>query len=146
MAAQDRTQSSPLCVRARRVFTCECVWCAPVCLRSSKTLPEPPVFVFALRAPLHFAFTEGKPCVKMQLAPFPQQDTQHKEQTQASTAAHSALLHVKLCHSRKKAISCSCKRCLMKIRHFVFVDLSQAECPEGSCECICFERLLYLSL
>ncbi len=88
--------SSACCLRV-----CVCV-CVSVCLCSSKTLPDPPVFVFAPRAPLHFASTEGKPCVKMQLTPFPQQDTQHKEQTLASTTMHSALLHVKACRSHER--------------------------------------------
>lgn len=64
------------------VCLCQCV---SLCLCSSETLPDPPVFVFAPRAPLHFAFTEGKPCVKMQLTPFPQQDAQ---QERANTDSH----------------------------------------------------------
>lgn len=85
-----------LCVRL-------CV-CMSMCLRSSESLPYPPVFVFASRAPLHFAFTEGKPCVKMQLTPFPQQDTQHKR---ANTGFHfyafSSITCQTMLQSRKPA-------------------------------------------
>lgn len=45
--------------------------CVTVCLCSSKTLPDSPVFVFAPRTPLHFLFTGGKPCVKIQLTLIP---------------------------------------------------------------------------
>lgn len=68
--------SNVCCLRA-----CVCL----VCLCSSKTLPDPPVFVFAPRAPLHFAFTEGKPSVKMLLTPIP--TTRHITQ-RANTGFH----------------------------------------------------------
>lgn len=117
--------------------------CVSLCVYAHLRLfPDPPAFVFALRAPLHFAFTEGKPCVKMPLTPFPQQGTQHKEQTLASTPMHSAPLHVKPCRSHESLQTpfnedmtyIVSRNRLLSDRSFVtlVLFLLQKQCPEGS--------------
>lgn len=106
------------------VCLCQCV---SLCLCSSETLPDPPVFVFAPRAPLHFAFTEGKPCVKMQLTLFPQQDAQ---QERANTDSHFPCARLYNVCQTHAAVTKPSKRSSSKIWHIVF--LGNHRCQVGA--------------
>jgi len=76
-------------------------------------------------------------------APFPQQDTQHKEQALVSSPVHSALLHVKRsCSDESLQTLFSEDMACFVSKNLLLADSSLviltvffacAECPEGEC-------------